>query len=514
MAISFNLIPNDVKQPLFYAEVSNSKAAKGATVRPTLLVGQALGSEFTAYYPVRIFSLSQAYTLFRPGSQLGRMCKAYFDNDAYAPEVWCLPLADNGTTKATKTLTITGSSTAAGTLNLYIAGQKLAISVTSGMSATSIGAAIEAALGADEATAAALGSTYPVTAVNTSGEVAFTARNAGTLGNQIDLRVNYLGAAGSETLPTGIAITELTGVTKVYLSGGSSDPSLTTPLANLGDRRYSYVAQPYTDSTSLASFKTAWADSATGRWGPTQRTYGHVFAARVDTAAALAALSTQNDPHMSIFGIEGCPNPPWEIAGAFAGRAAGSLRTDPARPLNTLELAGILAPAPADQFTWTEREQILANGVTTPLISSSNSVCIQRAITTYTKNAMGGADASYRDVTTPATLDYLLTELENLVSSKFARMKLVSDGSQFGPGQAVVTPSMIKAEIIAAYRGWERLALVEGTETFAKLLVVERNEADPNRVDVLFPPDLANSLMIFAALAEFRLQYTAGEIAA
>ena len=49
---------------------------------------------------------------------------------------------------------------------------------------------------------------------------------------------------------------------------------------------------------------------------------------------------------------------------------------------------------------------------------------------------------------------------------------------------------------------------------FAKLLRVERDASDPSRVNVYFPPDLANGLMVFAALAEFRLQYSPADMAA
>jgi phage tail sheath gpL-like len=36
---------------------------------------------------------------------------------------------------------------------------------------------------------------------------------------------------------------------------------------------------------------------------------------------------------------------------------------------------------------------------------------------------------------------------------------------------------------------------------------VERNINNPNRLDVLLPPDLVNQLRIFAVLAQFRLQF-------
>ena len=38
-------------------------------------------------------------------------------------------------------------------------------------------------------------------------------------------------------------------------------------------------------------------------------------------------------------------------------------------------------------------------------------------------------------------------------------------------------------------------------------LIVERDQDDANRVNVLFPPDLVNQLRVLALLAQFRLQY-------
>ena len=93
MAVSFSYIPNDVLQPLFYAEVSNAKAAGGTTPRPSLLVGQGLGTGFTAGIPIRILSSGQANSLFRPGSMLARMVRSYLANDPYA-ELWAVPFAD------------------------------------------------------------------------------------------------------------------------------------------------------------------------------------------------------------------------------------------------------------------------------------------------------------------------------------------------------------------------------------------------------------------------------------
>ena len=37
--------------------------------------------------------------------------------------------------------------------------------------------------------------------------------------------------------------------------------------------------------------------------------------------------------------------------------------------------------------------------------------------------------------------------------------------------------------------------------------MVERDARDPNRINVLFPPDYINGLRVFALLNQFRLQY-------
>jgi len=51
---------------------------------------------------------------------------------------------------------------------------------------------------------------------------------------------------------------------------------------------------------------------------------------------------------------------------------------------------------------------------------------------------------------------------------------------------------------------------VEDVANFKSHLIVERDSNNPNRVNVLYPPDLVNQLRIFAVLVQFRLQYNRG----
>ncbi|HEB2010496.1 TPA: phage tail protein, partial [Yersinia enterocolitica] len=77
-----------------------------------------------------------------------------------------------------------------------------------------------------------------------------------------------------------------------------------------------------------------------------------------------------------------------------------------------------------------------------------------------------------------------------------------------GAGQAIVTPNVIKGEMLSVYRQLERAGIVENFELFKQYLIVERNADNPNRLDVLFPPDYVNQLRVFAVLNQFRLQYS------
>ena len=236
--------------------------------------------------------------------------------------------------------------------------------------------------------------------------------------------------------------------------------------------------------------------------------YGHVFTAkRGDDATLVTFGKTRNDQHASVCAVEEKhPDSYFEIAAAITGREAVFITNDPARPTQTGQLIGISYPAVEERFNMQERNTLLHNGIATLYVSGGYDR-IERAITTYQVNSFGDEDNSYLDSETLFTLAEITTRLKTAITSKYPRHKLANDGTRFGPGQAIVTPNIIRAELIAQYSAMESLGLVENADLFAKYLIVERNADDPNRVDVLLPPDLVNQLRIFALLNQFRLQY-------
>ena len=65
---------------------------------------------------------------------------------------------------------------------------------------------------------------------------------------------------------------------------------------------------------------------------------------------------------------------------------------------------------------------------------------------------------------------------------------------------------MIRSMLIGRYAAHVRDAIVENIAGFKEFLIVERNANDANRVDVLYPPDLANQLNVLAILFRPYLQ--------
>ena len=213
--------------------------------------------------------------------------------------------------------------------------------------------------------------------------------------------------------------------------------------------------------------------------------------------------NARNNQLVSCMATGASPTPPYVWAAVNAVVAAASLSIDPARPLQALVLPGILPPATESRWTMEERNLLLYDGISTYSVDAGGVVRIERQITTYQENAFGVADPSYLDVCTPATLAYLRFATRARITQKFPRHKLADDGTRFGPGQAIVTPSIIRAELLALFRELEAKGLVENFDQYQQELIVERDPDDRNRVNVLSSPNLVNQLRVYAEQIQF-----------
>lgn len=494
MAISYNNIPSDIRVPLFYAEMDNSAANTAQSTVRRLIVGQVNDDAPAANIGALVLVTSPALAkeIGGQGSMLAAMYEVWRKSDPVG-EIWCLPLkADEGTVAEGK-VTLTGAPTESGLLSLYIGGVRVQSTVVSGATVDQVAAALSVKINATP--------DLPVKAAAAAGVVTLTGKWKGESANDIKLELNRLGKVNGEFTPAG-----LTAVVAA-MSGGTGTPDQLDALAALGDEPFEFMCVPWSDTTTLDAWKGAMDDSA-GRWSWAKQLFGHVYSTKRGTVGTLvAAGQLRNDQHVTVQAVEmGVPQPVWIQAAALAARTATFISADASRPTQSGAMLGV-DPSPAsERFTLTERQSLLSYGIATAYYEGG-SVRIQRSVTTYQKNAYGQADNSYLDSETMHQSAYIIRRLRSVITSKYGRHKLADDGTKFGAGAAIVTPAVIRGELISEYGKLEDEGHVENAELFQQYLIVERDSNDPNRLNVLFPPDYINGLRIFAMLNQFRLQY-------
>lgn len=494
MTISFNNFPSNIKVPLFYAEVDSSAANTIQDNGASLIIAYPLADSSIERNKLIIMpSADQAKKLAGRGSQLSRMVESYRNIDNFG-ELFVIAVDEpTAGSNATGTIQISGTAEETGTLSFYIGNSKIQSQVTVSDSAETVANGLHNAINTHL--------DLPVTAVLNNSTITLTAKNKGLSGNDIPLCFNYYGTVGGENTPDGLNIVIN------QMSGGTGTPNLTPVIAAMGDKLLDFIAFPFNDLSSLATFNHE-MDDTTGRWSYARQLYGHAYTAKKGNLPELVEFGDKlNYQHITVAGYESRVQTGLdELIAMRTARNAVFIRNDPARPTQSGMLNGALPASDSNQFTLTEQQSLLSHGIATAYVSSGN-LLIQRDITTYQRNSYGIADNSYLDSETLHTLAYVLRKLRSVITSKYPRHKLANDGTRFGAGQAIITPAVAKAEINATYRQLELMGLVENFDVFKKNLIVERNINDPNRLDVLFPPDLVNQLRVFAVLAQFRLQY-------
>lgn len=495
MTLPFQNIPQNQRVPLFSAEVSNTEANSATANQRTLIIGQITSGGVAApNVPIQSQGKADAINQGGAGSMLALMTATYRLNDSFG-EVWYLPLADDpAALAAAGKVTIGTAPTATGTIYLYIGGVRIAVAVAATQTVAQIATALAAAINAN--------ANLPVTAAvsgTTPSEVDITAKNKGENGNQIDLRLNYMGTRGGEALPDGI------GIAITAMTGGATNPDMTTALANLGSKPFDFIVCPYSDATSIDAIKMLLNDIS-GRWSWEEMIYGHCFGAYAGSLGTCTTFGTsRNNPHECFLGMDGSPTPSWVIAAALGGAGSVSLRADPGLPLHTVPLLGVLAPPSEYQFQKNEQNSLLFTGISTYTVAQDGTVMIQELITTYQTNGFGQPDNSYLKVNTLFLLMYILRALETVVTSKYARVKLADNGTRFAPGSAIVTPNIVRGDLIAQYGELVYNGYAQNIAAFKEGLIVQRNANNPNRLDTLYPGSLINQLDILALLFQFRL---------
>lgn len=277
-------------------------------------------------------------------------------------------------------------------------------------------------------------------------------------------------------------------------------------LAALGDKQYHHIICSLNDDTTVREL----GEFLDKRYEALQMIPAIAYLPKKGTHAELVTYGSKSNcpliSFMSINNVGDAANKPLSDAqavAAWAGQIAPSLANDPCRPLQTLKMNGVYSIA-SSEFDWAERNLLLHEGMGTYTVTATGEVQIERPVTAYTENAAGIADNSYLDVMTPATAMYFRQKQRSLIQSKYGRHKLAKDGTNFAQGQAIVTPSTIKGELLALYKTLEYQGIVQDFEGYKKSLIVELDESNKTRINYLDSPQFINGLIIVAGKIQFR----------
>jgi phage tail sheath gpL-like len=490
-SLAFKTFPASTWRPSgVFAEFDPSQANTATQNQRTLLVGQILSSgTATANTPVMATSQGQVNTLCGNNSMLALMYQAYCAQDPYG-EIWLAPLSDNGSgTAASGTIALSGTATAAGTLSLYIMGILVPVPVSVGDTAAVVAGNVNTAIAATPGISA--------TATVSTGTVTLTALHKGAAQTDIDIRLNYRGAQNSEVTPAGIT------PTITAMSGGATNPVLTTLLANLGNQTFDFIALPYTDTVSLTAIEAFLSDQS-GRWAPISQLYGHAFTAFRGTVSARGTFGTsQNSQHVTCLGFYDSPTPAWLEAADWAGAHAIRLKVNPAQGVTDQALA-MLPPPQQSQDTPSNRNTLLYDGVSTFTVDPAGVCRIDRSITMYQENASGQPDNSW--LTTNIMFQamycarYLITQLSTqfIASGKI----LVKDGTPIPMGAPATTPSLVFQAAVGVYAYLASIFLVQDPQTFAKNGYGTTGQK--GQVLLYLPFDFSDQVVQIAALIQFQ----------
>lgn len=492
MTMSFNEIPDNWRVPLVYCEIDPSRAALNAAEMPykALILGHSENDDQDGI-PQRITSAAQAAKLFGPKSLLAAMAAAWFKANT-TTEAYFLPVKKNQGAPAKTTITFGGTAEDGGTIYLYVGDERVSSYVPAEATGQEAAEAVYASLLSSGKYPAALAANAP--------EITVSAHHPGSYGNNTMVRIGFY---QGEDLPAGLTVAfsggqtfdgsptpdykiaaALAGVVAFHgendparpfqsliipgmlppkggafgrFSGGSGVPDIQAAFAGLGDIQYHLIVSPWTDATTLAALK----EIASERWQALKEIPTQIIGAVAGSHTALGELGHRhNSPHLTIMGTGG-------------------------------------------PFTAQENNLLLYDGVSTYFVNADGACEIQRLITTYKENVWGAEDNSYLDLNTVLTLSYLRRSYRVWMAKRFPRHKLTSDGSNFGYGQAMATPRMIKSETMAWFESMALLGLVENADQFRSELKVERDPNNHCRVNVYLPPDLVNQLRILATQMAF-----------
>ncbi len=463
-----SVTPTSVAAGVFTG-LENKQFAVSAEVlaRKILIIGQydALKTLVVDNVPVQILSPEDVANQTGFGFMLHRLAIQAFKKSG-GLETWIIPQPETTEVVAEGEIDFaTSTGVLAGTLALYIAGDRVPVTITDAMTVEDIADAVVAAIAADDS--------LPVTAVKVAVtfEVTITAKTKGLYGNDITLEFNL---QAGETLPTGV----VTAVTA--MASGTGVPDIQDALDALGtgdaqnENFFTDVIHGYGQDTTTIDAISAYNGEGNDFVGNYAKTVARPFRSlngdnAVDTAGLTALLVISNarksDRTNGIIAIEGSPNHPAEFAAQVTAIMAKTNNFRAEESYIGKQLSDVFAGDVSERWSsdYTVRDSSLKQGITSVTIENG-AIVLQNIVTFYHPDSIAlssNAFLSMRNIS-------IIQNLGNSSKANFSREKwqsitIVSDAAKVSSAVSrdkVRDIDSVIDDLVALAKAWEGLAWI------------------------------------------------------
>lgn len=415
--------------------------------------------------PVQVLDETDADLKAGASSELAMMLRKMFEQCAIEggkPEIWACRIAAPAGVATANTITVTGPATASGTLVLRVAGRTINVGVSNGDSATTVAAAIKAAI--DVAA-----KTLPLTAAVVGAVVTTTHGHVGVTGNDVAIATQS-GIAG-------------VGVAHAQSVAGTGIVDITNAVDALYDKQYDGIAIANHAAADMADIVAHLAAA----WGYSQQKPRFlVVGDRTSLGSAQALATAANAFNAITVSCEGSGSLPGELAAAacasWFSNEAPNVNMDGRKLL-------VYAPTAALAYTDAEVEAALAGGVTplTPLPDGYTK--LERLVATVTTVGPAPAPEALRDPATTRTAAYVGQQVSAQYSLQFQGETLATD-----PEEGLSVLDRVRDMVVAVLRAAQTQKYTRDVDLYLDRVIVEESTVAAGRINAAVPVKAAGPL--------------------
>lgn len=449
--------------------------------------------------PVRIFTEVEAGEKFGFGFPAHLAARQVLRKSGIVP-VFVFPIDEAGAAVAGDgsilVVADTGSSSS-GTISLYIAGQRIPVTIANGTAAVDIQIAISAAINAVTNT--------PVVATVDGAEEDqsnIVSKYKGLIANDITIAIN-LTEAEKDATPGGVSFT----ITD--LSSGAGTSVVTSALSNMGDDWYTYIVNTFgSEAVTMAAFATHNEDD---RWDTLVNKFYRAFYGSVDNLATITAITdalTLDRTNGAITSPGGYMLP-LELAALAVGGMAARNQNNPPQPYTGLLLDGLvpaLTTSGTGQWTYLQRDAAVKAGCSTTIVEDGV-IKLEDIVMHYHKE--GEEPPAYRWAVDIAKLAEWAYNVHLVFTSDNWRGKILVDDTDIVVNPDARRPLDATAEIFKLVDAASFAAIVTRPGFTKENTATSIDVANPNRLNITTLIVLSGATRIISLTTNFGFNFGA-----